>query len=455
MLLFSEAEKKQDAKGTPKEKISYERRKKTVEGKLPEGTRFPEHLPREEEIIDEGGEGTVIIEKVSERLCARPSAFYVKRIVRKVRKYEGELKTPALPAPVIEGTTADVSFLTWVILAKFVWHLPLYRQEQMLKSQMISMSRDTLIRYVISVADLLRPIYVSLGSNLFEESHLYSDETPILVGKRKDGDKKFSESRFWGFLGTKGVIFYYTPTRAYKEVEPLIKSFSGYLQVDGYTVYEKLSREYPEIVLVGCWAHSRRMFVDAEKGGNAPEASEALRYIRALYRVERRVKEQGLSPPDTVRLRRRFSKKILSLFRKWLREKAADPRLLPKGLFWKAVTYTLDRWDALNRYTEDAVLTIDSNSIEQQIRPIALGKKNWMFCDSEVGAESAAILYSLIGSCKLAGVDPWRYFIDVLERISVHQASKVEELIPVNWKLLVQKEQEEKEAEKTRLAQVA
>lgn len=418
------------------EQVSYTRKKRrSVEGKLPEGTRFPDHLPREETIIDEG-EGKIILEKVTERLAARPSSFYVKRIVRRVRKVDGALVTPELPPTVIEGTTTDVSFLVYVLIAKYVWHLPLYRQEQILKSQGIQISRDTLIRYVIAVASLLKPIYVALGVELFSSDHLFGDETPVMVGNKKRGVKRFQEAWFWTFLGASGCAFYHAPSRAFKEVEPLIKSFQGHFQSDGYKVYEKVSREYPEITLVGCWAHARRKFVDAEKGGHAPEASEALKYIRALYRVEARVRNTE-QPPDILRLRRRFSSKILKLFEKWLKSKVQDPTLLPKSLFGSAVSYVLKRWDALCRYVEDPKLAIDSNAVEREIRPVALGKKNWLFCASEEGAEASAIIYSLIASCRLADVDPATYFTDVLERISSHPAAEVAQLIPINWKKLL------------------
>jgi transposase len=424
------------------EKIVYTRKKRRkIEGKLPEGTRFPEHLPRRDEIIDEG-EGEVVFEKITERLAAEKSPFYVKRIIRRIRRQEGSLVSPGVPPALLEGTSVDISFLVYLLMAKYVWHLPLYRQEQILKAQGIKISRDTLIRYVIALGGLLKPIYIALGVTLFSGEHLFGDETPVMVGKGERGRKCYSESWFWAFLGKSGCAFYHAPSRAFKEVEPLIKSFSGYLQSDGYNVYEKLARQYPEITLVGCWAHARRKFVDAENGGNASAAGEALRYMRALYHVEAWIREKELKPPDILRLRRRFSKKILALFHRWLRQRAQEPTLLPKSLFGKAVGYTLKRWEALGRYAEDPMLAIDSNAVEREIRPVALGKKNWLFCASEVGAEASAIIYSLIASCRLAEIDPSEYLTDVLERISVHPASKVHELIPINWINL--REQEKK-----------
>jgi transposase len=443
LLLFSSEPSNADE--APKsEKISYTRRKRQkVEGKLPEGTRFPEHLPRKDEIIDEG-EGEVEFEKVTERLAANGSPFYVKRIIRRIRSQAGSLKSPAVPPAVISRTAVDVSFLVYIVVAKYIWHLPLYRQEQMLKAQGIQISRDTLIRYVISIASLLKPIYVALGVKLFEGDHLFGDETPVQVAKKDLSKKRYSESWFWVFLGASGCAFYHTPSRAFKEVEPLLKSYSGYLQSDGYNVYEKLAQEYPEITIVGCWAHARRKFVDAEKGGNAPDAAEALRYIRVLYRVEARIRDAKLKPPEILKIRERFSRKVLSLFLRWLKNKAQDPSLLPKSYFGTAINYTLKRWENLSRYLTDARLAIDSNAVEREIRPVALGKKNWLFCASEVGAEASAILYSLIASCRLAKVDPSSYLADVLERIADHPNSKIHELIPAQWKVLVENEKMEK-----------
>ncbi len=433
MLLFSSSEEPAEESPANTEQVSYSRSKRqSLEGKVPSGVRFPDHLPRVDKIIDEG-EGVVISQKVSERLAAHPNAFYVKRTIRKTRKVGGVPVTPGLAPEVIETKTVDLSFLVYVIIAKYVWHLPLYRQEQILKSQQIRLSRDSLIRYVIGVASLLKPIYVAVGVELFSGNHLFGDETPVMVGSTKNGIKKFEQAWFWTFLGESGCAFYHSPSRAYKEVEPLIKSFRGHFQSDGYKVYDKMAKAYPEITLVGCWAHSRRKFVDAEKGSNAPEAKQALRYIRALYRVEARIRE-AKQPPDILKLRQRFSSKILKLFHKWLKAKASDPNLLPKTLFGTAVRYTLKRWEPLCCFVSNPKLTIDSNAVEREIRPVALGKKNWLFCASEEGAEASAILYSLIASCRLANVDPATYLFDVLERISHHPASKVKELIPVNWK---------------------
>lgn len=409
-------------------------KKKRLEGDLdPEG-RFPEHLQRVPVVIDDGeAAGKVMSKKTTERLCVSPSQFYVEVITRVVRKHEdGTVVEPPARETPLPRRCVDVSFLVHVITMKFLWHLPLYRQEQMLKAQGIAISRNTLIRYVIDVATLLSRLYDELLKHVFMATEIFADETPVLVGKGKKGQRQFTESRFWPFLGNNSIVFLFAKTRAAKEIEPLLEAYKGYLQVDGYKVYETVARKFPDIVLVFCWAHARRKFIEAEKYFSK-EAAEALRYIRVLYRIEGLGKE---SPPKLLRLRQRFSRRVLTLFKGWLDQQLSTPTLLPKSSLGTAITYTLARWEGLNRYTEDAALSIDSNPIERQIRPVAIGRKNWLFCASETGAESACILYSLIASCKLNGIDPHAYLVDVLNRINDHSQLRLQELLPHNWKPL-------------------
>jgi hypothetical protein len=230
------------------------------------------------------------------------------------------------------------------------------------------------------VARLLGKLYETLLTSVFEAPVVFGDETPVLVGKGVKGQRSYSASRFWPFLGGGAVVFIFARTRAAKEIEPYLFSYKGHLQVDGYKVYEKIACQFPEIVLVFCWAHARRKFIEAE-AYYPTEAKQALRYIRLLYRVERRAKEQ--SPERVASLRARFSKKTLTLFKRWLDEKLSDPRLLPKGTLGEATGYVLARWKGLCRYTEDPLLSIDSNPIEREIRPVALGGRNWLFYASE------------------------------------------------------------------------
>jgi transposase len=414
-------------------------KKVRLEGSIDEQGRFPDDLERRETVIDEGETaGAVMSTKVTERLCVEPSQFYVEVIKRVVRKQsDGSIVQPLTPEAVLPRRCVDASFLAYISIMKFQWHLPLYRQEQMLKSQGIRISRDTLIRYVIEVAQLLGRLYDTLLGSVFEAGNVFADETPVLVGKGTKGNRKYTESRFWPFLGNNSIVFVYAKTRAAKEIEPLLEAYEGYLQVDGYRVYETVANKFPDITLVFCWAHARRKFIEAEQ--YYPEDSkEALRYIRALYRIE----EAGRASPEKIpRLRRRFSKKVLDLFKKWLDAKLQEPKTLPKSTLGGAISYALTRWEGLCRYTEDPILSIDSNPIERQIRPVALGRKNWLFCASEIGAEAACVMYSLIASCKLAGIEPHEYLTDVLSRINDHSQLTLHELLPQNWKPLPKKEE--------------
>lgn len=406
--------------------------KRKLEGLLPEGNKFPEHLPREEAPpIDVGPEaGEIMSTKVTETLCVRPSQMFVRVTKRVVRKSEinGVITQAPVPETPLPRTCVDSSFLAHIIIMKFLWHLPLYRQEQMLRLQGIQISRDTLIRYVISVAGLLGKLYDELLTHVLFSERLFADETPVAV--QKNG--KYTDSRFWPFLGDDSVIFIFAKTRAAKEIEPILEAFKGYLQVDGYTVYESLSSKYAEIVLLFCWAHVRRNFSDAQKH-YPTEANQALRYIQGLYRVE----ALGRGKPEKLgRLRQKYSKKILSMMKAWLSKKINEPKTLPKSLLGGAIMYALNRWDGHIRYVENPKLSIDSNPVERAIRPVAIGRKNWLFCASETGAEAACVLYSFISTCKLQGINPSEYLTDVLERINDHSQLKLSELLPHNWKPL-------------------
>jgi len=344
-----------------------------------------------------------------------------------VRKTDsGKMTQAPVPETPLARCCVDASFLVHVIIQKFMWHLPLYRQEQMLRSQGIKISRDTLIRYVISVASLLGKLYDELLKQVFISERLFADETPVIV--QKNGE--YTESRFWPFMGDNSIVFIFAKTRSAKEIEPILSAYKGFLQVDGYKVYESLSQKYPEIVLVFCWAHARRKFIDAQKH-YPKEATEALRYVQALYRVEKFGKDNS---QKLSYLRRRHSVKILALFKVWLTKKLHDPKTLPKSLIAEAIMYTFSRWEGLKRYSTNPSLSIDSNPIERQIRPIAIGRKNWLFCASEVGAEAACLLYSFISTCKLQEIDPAEYLTDILNRINNHNQLKLSELLPHNWK---------------------
>lgn len=412
-------------------------RTKRLEGELKDAEdRFPECLPREKVVIDDGQEqGEKILVKVSERLCVKPSQLYVEEVHRVVRKdKEGEIKTPELPATVLPRTCVDASFLAWIVVQKFMWHLPLYRQEQMLKAQGFRISRDTLIRYVIDLSKVLSKLYEAQIEEVFLSEHLYGDETPVIVGKGNKGEKSYTTSRFWPFMSKEEIVFLYAATRGADEISEYLEGFKGKLQVDGYKVYETISNRYPEIVLVFCWAHVRRKFIEAEKS-YPEEANVALRYIGLLYRVEE-LANNNKTLAQVLNLRKKYSQKIFNGFKEWVQKTLTLPNTLPKSSLGEALSYAYNRFIGLERYIDDPNLSIDSNPIERAIRPVALGRKNWLFCASEVGAEAACTFYTFIANCKLNKIDAYDYFVDLFNRVGDHSQLKLTELLPKYWKPL-------------------
>ena len=419
-----------------KETISYERSKPSKRER-PEREGFPEHLERV--IVELKGEEpeeehTTEWVKISEHLCCRPTQFYVKQYQRPVYKTKsGEIIATPAPEAVFSRVMVDRTTIAWIIVAKFCWHLPLNRIEQMLKSQGINLSRDTMINYVLRTAELVLPVYKSLVEVILESQRLLADETPVIVGKRdSQGHKEYRKAYFWPVMSEREIAFFYSPGRATKNLQSILKDYRGHVQCDGYCAYTKAARENPELVLAGCWAHARRKFVDAEK--SAPETvQKALKYIKLLYRVERYARQRNFSPPELRYRRCRWSAKLLKHFKEYLQQVMARPEVLPKSLLCKACSYTLTRWTELTEYTANPQLSIDSNEIERQIRPVTLGRKNWLFCSSEVGAEASALFYSLINTCKLNGVDPWLYLTDLLLRVSTVKSKDIRDLLPKRW----------------------
>lgn len=418
---------------------SHRRRsgKLVVEGILDTDGKFPSELPRVEEILDDGEEaGQILFRKETERLEIEPPRLFVRKIIRIVRKNDdGIISQPTVPEVITARSTVGPSFLAYIIVSKLLWHLPLNRQEQMLKQYGIKLSRDRLIRYVIDVAQLLRPLHELLIKYILEQRQVFADETPVLVGKRGKGKNSYTKSYFWPLLGGNQIAIFYSADRRGAKVVDKLKKFCGFLQVDGYRIYEQVSELNDKLYLVFCWAHARRYFIDAEQ--RYPKiAKEALRYIRALYRVEAMCKHKKANADDIMRLRTRYSKRILVLFKVQLNRWAVDRSILPKSSLAIAIKYTLKRWQGLTIYITDPILSIDSNAIERAIRYIALGRRNWMFCASEIGAEALAILYSLVLSSKMCGHNPYAYLKDVLSRIAELNQKDLYLLLPMNWKPL-------------------
>jgi transposase len=376
----------------------------------------------------------VIGEKVTYRLAQRPGAYVLLKYVRPLikRKATETLSCPPAPPGVFEKSLADVSLLAGLLLDKFRYHLPLYRQHQRLAHAGITLSRATRTQWVHRTAALLEPIYHALLSSILQSQVLTMDETPIKAGHKKKG--KLETGYFWPLYGDQDeVAFPFAASRAGAVVREALGSFCGVLLTDGYVVYDRFAQRVNRLVHAQCWSHTRRHFVDAE-GAEPALVAQALEHIGALYAQEAVLRQQGLEDEAKLAYRAEFAKPRVDAFFTWLQQTLTTQVLLPSNPFTQAAHYTLEREPALRVFLEYPTVPLDTNHLEREIRAIALGRRNWLFCWTEVGAQYVGIVQSLLASCRLQGVDPYIYLVDVLQRIDTHPAFEVHLLTPRLWK---------------------
>lgn len=372
--------------------------------------------------------------KQTDRLAQRPGSYVVLRYVRTVythKETEG-FSCPPAPAGVLEKSMADVSFLAGLLIDKFRFHLPLYRQHQRLAAAGVRMSRATLTHLVQRTVDLLHPIYFAQLNSILKSDVLAMDETPIRAGPGKK--RKMKTGYFWPIYGDKDeMAFPFSPSRGAALVEEVLKEYAGVLVSDGYEVYDRYATKVNGLVHAQCWAHTRRYFVQAESAESAL-AGRALDLIDALYDHEAVIRERGLSDEKKQLYRAEHCKAVVDEFFSWLETAMQEHLLLPSSPFTKAGNYALERKNALSVFLEYPNVPVDTNHVEREIRPIAVGRKNWLFCWTELGAHDVGVVQSLMASCRLQGVDPYVYLVDVLQRVSTHPAKDVHLLTPRLWK---------------------
>lgn len=416
------------------EEISYQRAKKEAK-KQPVRMKIPAHLPRVKEVIEpkeKEADAQRIGEEITEILEYTPSKIYVREIIRP--KYakpskQGVLiaEMPSLPIP--KGN-AGASLLACIMVSKFVDHLPFYRQIQIFKRQKLTLSDSTLNGWFNATADLLVPLYDVLVKELLDCDYLQADESPIGV---QDSHKKgtLHTGYHWVYRNPiQGLIlFKYHPGRARIAPEKMLQDFSGTLQTDGYTAYKNMQTN-GEINLLACMAHARRYFEKALDNDLA-RAEEMLKMIQQLYAMERKAKEKSINTITKKRYRQMFALPVLMDMEAWLKTNLSE--VLPKSAIGKAIAYTLNLWPKLKGYINDGKFEIDNNLIENAIRPLALGRKNYLFAGSHKAAQRAAMMYSFFATCKANKIEPLAWLTDVLERISEHKANKLHELLPQNW----------------------
>ena len=427
---------------TPTETITYRRRKKARDGAVTDtGLRFGEDVPREiiavkdpeiEAIPEERRER--IGEKVTYRLAQRPGSYVILEYTRPVYKILDEqtiVTTPA-PANVLDKSVADVSFLAGMLIDKFCYHLPLYRQHQRLVQSGIQLSRYSLTRWAGAAIDLLRPIVDAQQRHVLQSRVLAMDETPIKAGRQKKG--KMRQAYFWPIYGEdEEIVFHYAPSRAHSHVQTFLGTFQGTLLSDGYEAYAAYARNNDGVTHAECWSHCRRGFERAQDSDPAASA-EALALIGALYRHEQIIRDQGLEGARKLAYRTQHSAPLVKAFWNWCDEQCHRLDLLPSSPLAKALKYAMARHASLQVFLSDPEVPIDTNHLERGLRPIPMGKKNWLFAWTEIGAERIGIIQSLLVTCRLQGVDPYTYLVDVLQRISEHPARQVAELTPRVWK---------------------
>ncbi len=393
--------------------------------------KLPEHLERREIIIEpeQNAEGYKKIgEEITEELEYEAGKLFVNRYVRP--KYVSADKEKIVIAPMIERplpkAIAGAGLLAQIVIDKYVDHLPLYRQQERFKREGIIIPYSTITDWVTGTCKLIAPLYEALKMLVMQSNYLHADESPIKV---LDKDKKGETHRgyFWVYHNSiEGlVLFNYREGRGREGPQEILKDFKGYLQTDGYAVYDFFKGK-EGITLMHCMAHARRMFYEA-LGNDKARAEYALEQIGLLYAIERKAKtsEQLLQSRQTEAL------PILQSLDKWMKDEYV--KVLPKSPIGKALGYSIERWEQLMIYVTEAKLNIDNNAVENSIRPVAIGRKNYLFAGSHEAAQRSAVLYSLLGTCKLHDVNPFLWFKDVLQRIGTHPINKIADLLPYNW----------------------
>jgi transposase len=384
----------------------------------------------------------VIGEETSQRLDVIPAQYRV--IVTHRPKYacraceEAVVQAPA-PEQLIKGGLPTEAMVASVLVAKYAWHLPLYRQAQMLLAQGVEIKRSVLAFWVGYAAAELKPVYRRLRELILTAGKIAVDETvaPVLDPGRGRTKKGYfwaiaRDDRPWGGTDPPAIAYSYAPGRGAVHALKLLDGYRGIVECDGYAAYKVVAGAARDeaITLAFCWAHLRRKFFDLAKDGNAPIASEALERIATLYAIEKTIR--GASAEARRAVRQERSSSVVVALRAWLEHQLGQ--VSGKSLVAEAIRYALHHWDGLTRFLDDGRIELDTNTVERGIRPIVLNRKNALFAGHDEGAENWACIASLIETCKLNDLDPQAYFADVLTRlVNLWPASRLDDLMPWAW----------------------
>jgi len=426
----------------------------TVKTNAPKSSRvragrqpLPDHLPRieyrhepESCQCDQCGNKLIKIgEDVTEQLDVEPVRFFVHRHIRSQYACKSCETVTAEPVPpaVIDSGMAAPGLLAWVISNKYLNHLPLYRLEQIAAREQVTLSRSTLADWVGRIGVALQPLTEQLKWHLLQGNTLHADETP--VAQLEPGNGKTQRAYLWAYRsndfdpGPRIVVFDYQAGRSGRHAHNFLQNWQGHLMVDDYGGYKALfSRTQSPCIELACWAHARRKFFDLHQANDSPMAFEALQRIAGLYAIETEGKQ--LTIETRQQLRAEKSLPVLDALYDWLRQ--TRMQTVHGGASAKALDYTLKRWPSLVRYAHTGNLPIDNNPVENSIRPIAIGKKNWLFAGSERAGQRAAVIQTLLGTAQLNSIDPAAWLKNILTKLPTWPNNRIDELLPLAPELI-------------------
>ena len=432
IALAAEAPVRQDTAAAPDKKRQPKRRP------------LPDHLPRNETVLsagdacaDCGGRLKRLGEDVTEELEYVPGRFVVNRIVRPRMACTccETFHQAELPSRPIERGRPGPGLLAHVLVSKYADHLPLYRQSQMFGREGIELDRSTLADWVGKSAALLEPLADAIGRHVLRGEAIFADDTPVKM--QAPGTGKTKRARLWAYARDErpwagdappAAWYRFSTDRKAERPGDHLKEFEGWMHADGYAGFEELYRS-GRVREVACMAHIRRKFVDVQQSQGSAIAEEAIKRIADLYGVEKQAR--GKPPDERARIRQEKAKPTLDDLEVWLG--AQLRRISAKTPLGGAIRYAITRLKRLRPYIDHGILELDNNTAERAMRPIALGRKNYLFMGSEGGGQSAAIAYTLIETAKLNGIDPQAWLTDVLDRIADHKINRIDELLPWHY----------------------
>lgn len=416
------------SKATSVEAHQRSGQKTAIENK-PSRRVLPADLPRVETVLEpteDVSNSKKIGEEITEILELELPKLVVQRIVRpKYLQPDGSIVIGKLPSRPIEKGMAGPKLLAHVVVSKYIDHLPIYRQVKQLKRWGIELPDSTIYGWITGTCKLLEPLYECLKKQVLAGNYLQVDESPMpVLTEEKKGQTHRGYMWVYHSPPERMVLFDYRPGRGREGPEELLKNFKGFLQTDGYQAYDQFEH-HPDITLVGCMAHARRYFEQA-LNNDRRTAEYMMQRFQMLYDLEREIPHSAVE--EKIKTRAEKSVPVLEEMRQFM--KAKITQVTPQSTIGKAIGYALPRWEKLSLYTRHPVLNIDNNQVENQIRPIALGRKNYLFAGSHEGAQRSAMLYSFLGTCKLNAVDPQQWLTETLQKLPDTKLSELHSLLP-------------------------